>query len=437
MHQRAGDGMMTRATGGVSNRQHLRERRRGSAYVWVLATSMLLAVVGFGAVTVQRIRVRQLNMSLDSEEAGSLATSAVEHALAVINNTPEWRTRYTSGVPISPVTLGRGTFQWKIVDEGDGDLADSPQDSARLYGIGRAGRACRMFSVLLAPNAEPLSCLDGALTVGGALTLSGVTVNPAGQKVACNANVFASTATVNADVEAVGTITGATYNGSNTSGSAPRVLPSGDVFEHYVTNGTAISISSIPLSGLNRQIKQQLLSPACNPFGGVTNPQGIYVINCMGESIQIISARIVGTLVLINPGGLSVIQTAVNWVPAVTNYPCLLVQGNISMKYGNTPFTESLNLNPPGTPYPYPSGASDSAIDDTYPSIIDGLIYVSGNLDSNQCMECKCLVGGGTYLAQSAMILNYDSRYHKDPPPGFRGGAVAAMPSSWRWEVVP
>ena len=78
-----------------------------------------------------------------------------ELAVTRIAADPQWRTTYASSVAIAPIQFGRGTFEWKLVDETDANLADDNADPARLYGIGRTGTAVRIYSVLLLPNAPP------------------------------------------------------------------------------------------------------------------------------------------------------------------------------------------------------------------------------------------------------------------------------------------
>src|SRR5262249_31714447 len=51
-----------------------------------------------------------------------------------------------------------------------------------------------------------------------------------------------------------------------------------------------------------RIIYQKALGPGNNPLGGGTNSEGIYKIDCGGQTLLIERSRIVGTLLVINPG---------------------------------------------------------------------------------------------------------------------------------------
>src|SRR5437773_2595349 len=53
-------------------------KRRGSVYLLVLGTAMLVTIVGVGALTVARVSARTMAASSDWEEAGVLAVSATE-----------------------------------------------------------------------------------------------------------------------------------------------------------------------------------------------------------------------------------------------------------------------------------------------------------------------------------------------------------------------
>ena len=136
-------------------------------------------------------------------------------------------------------------------------------------------------------------------------------------------------------------------------------------------------------------IDRALLSPTSNPYGvGGTNAQGIYIIQCNNTVVTISNSRIVGTVVFVNPAAGSGVTGPVVWEPAVYNYPVLMVQ----YTSGSPPFNIAptsgalseaslgVNLNPPGTPYPFIGGNANSTTTDSYPSQISGLIYSSSNL---------------------------------------------------------
>ncbi len=177
-----------------------------------------------------------------------------------------------------------------------------------------------------------------------------------------------------------------------------------------------------------RYLRQTLLSPQHNPFGtGETNNEGIYIIDCGGKDIIIEDCRIVGTLVLINPGGQSVVQGSVCWEPARNNYPALLTSKDLTIATSSAGLSEAdinVNLNPPGssgTPYPYPLGTANGDMQDAYPSRIRGLVYSREKLkfENAPIIAGTVLTNGDIELRDAVLTLNYKVVHLHDPPPGF------------------
>jgi hypothetical protein len=427
--------------------------RRGTIYLVVLALVLLMTASGVAAIAVSRTRTRTVGQSNDTLRAEVLAESAVERALAYMNANANWRTTYTSGVETAQVSFGGGTVSFKLVDECDGALSGGNSDSVRIYGYGRAGKATQVVSVLAAGPAA-LTCLNAPLMVGGTLNCDRATINAAGSTIAANGDVNGGQAVVNANVEAAGNVNAGSWTLSGTSNSAVlnRGVPGCSIFDPYTSIGTTIPFNSLPLyGGSGRKIELCVLSPGNNPFGGGTNASGVYVIDCQNQTLIIRNCRIVGTLVILNPGGNSGLTPsngdAISWVPAVSNYPCLLVKGNMIFEIGSAANLSELslvtNFNPPSTPYPYPGGSSDIDLFDTYPNQIAGLVYISGNVTgwgsgnfaSNVDM---LLVGGNCDLDKSPWTFLYHPSYLVNPPPGFTGsGIMYPVAGTWKRELAP
>jgi hypothetical protein len=187
-----------------------------------------------------------------------------------------------------------------------------------------------------------------------------------------------------------------------------------------------------------------LLGPTSNPFGGgQTNAQGIYVINCSYAAVQISNARIVGTLVFVNPGTNSGIVGPVAWEPAVYNYPAILAQitngGTININPTSAALSEAalgFNLNPSGCPYPYVGGSTNAGALDSYPSRIAGLIYSSNDVSFSNSPSVAGVVVADHDIQVNATSLNisYGNVYLNDPPPGFTAGTISMkiVPGSWK-----
>lgn len=130
-------------------RQRSTPDSRGSIYVAVLLIALVVTVVGLSGLTLARLQLRSAEMAGDVTAARFYAQSAVEIALHVLNTDPDWRTTYEDDTWTSAQPIGRGSFCWKLVDEGDDDLGDDPRDLVRVYGQGLAGNAVRIYSVLV------------------------------------------------------------------------------------------------------------------------------------------------------------------------------------------------------------------------------------------------------------------------------------------------
>ncbi len=178
--------------------------------------------------------------------------------------------------------------------------------------------------------------------------------------------------------------------------------------------------------GSDRTLYGGLLSPASNPFGGGTNPRGIYVIGCANAKLVVENLRIVGTLVVLNPGKDTAFGDggALNWRPAVAGFPILMVrEKDVTIDPGGGGLSEfwcNANFNPPGSPYDGFGEDADQA--DTYPSRLDGLIYGGHKLK----FAGPATVNGAVVAAENVEItagltVRQDIGYYRSPPPGFSG----------------
>jgi hypothetical protein len=198
-----------------------------------------------------------------------------------------------------------------------------------------------------------------------------------------------------------------------------------------------------------KTIHRKVLSPSNNPFGsGTTNTDGIYVIDCSGGKISIRDSRIFGTLVLLNQNeGGSEVAGSIHWAPAVvsadptvTNLPALLSNKELRLFFTNTALGETAlnaNFNPSGTPY---FGSTDSDKTDTYPSLINGLIYSEKDIELTDYQPTikGVLVSDNNIIAKDATsVFEYDPLYYeRNAPPGFQASPTYyIVPNSYRQVV--
>lgn len=199
-------------------------------------------------------------------------------------------------------------------------------------------------------------------------------------------------------------------------------------------------------------IHGQLLSPQNNPFTGVANAAGIYVLSCGGKKIHIRNTRILGTLVVMNPGAGSKIEGSVCWDPTVVlstslnlqNLPALITDGPLEIGLDSTPLSEittGVNFNPSGSPY---SGVTDSDLLDTYPSQISGILFSVGDFTLSKYTTIngvvvgmnRVIVNGGTPATTGVTVNHQPLYYYVNPPFGFRGTPVVKMKSGSVEQIV-
>jgi len=175
----------------------------------------------------------------------------------------------------------------------------------------------------------------------------------------------------------------------------------------------------------------------------IANPNGIYWIDCGGGKLLVEQSRIFGTLVVLNPGpGSAIANGPIRMAPAKPGYPALMVNGNFSIRATPRMLNEAetgVNFNPSNMPYEFNNplaNPTDIQNDDGYPSEIQGLVAVSGNLtfENSPRLRGQVIVGGnvsGTYN------LNYQPYSMINPPPGFYSYRYDIRPTSVRKVVSP
>jgi len=411
--------------------------RRGSAFLLILGVTLAVTAISLGAITVVRSQMKYSDSLNDSAEARMYALSAIELGRYMVYADSSWRNNHSNGTWIATQSIGKGTYSLDALNP-NGAMNNSNTDPLILTGTGSKGFATQKVQVTLSSAGAALTCLGTVATAGGGITTS-ATYSPASKIIASGANFTASSATVNCNAEAVGSISGSTFRGTQTPSATARTLPNAStIFSNYTSIGTTISYGSLPSTSGVAQFSNKLLSATVNPFGGGTNSSGVYVIDCQNSPINITGSRIVGTLVLLNCPSSSTINGSVNWTPFTSNYPCLLVQGSITINMSSTWLAEStVNFNPSGTPY---NGISNSTTTDlNYTSAIQGLVYVSGNVSTSGSSSISMLMVSGSLssVSGSTVTFAYSSTYQNNPPPGFTSSKMDISSLSWKQIVGP
>ncbi len=423
---------------------HRYRPRRGATYVVVLGATLIVSALGVSGLLAVRAQGRNIDSYAHTSSARLHALSAIELGIQEIANDPNWRTTHKddpNGIWFSNRSLGDGTFTLKVVNP-SGALDRSPYDPVIFTGTGRVNGRIeqQIVEVTVVPELSPLTCLETAETAGSTISFGSTTVTALNQLISSNATgaaVSAGNAQIYANVEAVGSFIGFGnyHNSAPVSGAAERTMPDPTkVFDYYLTAGTAIDINLLPFNGGTRRLESLLLSPTSNPFGD-TNAEGIYVIDCQGQAIVVSECRLVATLVLLNPADSfsSYYENQNHHGPAVANYPALMVLGDFRFRMDSSDLSESgVNYNPPGTPFPWPTGATNATTNDTFPNRLEGLIYISGDLHTQTHTTAGQFVVGGTITHQDSLSLKRNPLYFSDPPPGFLQITMVPSPGTWQ-----
>ena len=409
-----------------------RMRRRGSALAMaVLGVATMLMLIAASTLDLTQSRLIAEDLLSDAAQARLGAISAIESAIQYCNSTPSWRTAMTHGSPADRM-LANNKITFTLYDDSDSNLANRDTDPVRIAATAECGVAKQAMTATA--RALPLTCLNAAVHANNNMTVlaGGVITNNRPLSGGSNATV---NGTVNGDVECVNTVSGSgSITGTIKNNVTPKEMPIVGTIAYYESLGSPLDYASLSnAGGSGKSMKELLVSPTRNP-AGTANALGIYVINCGGGDLTIDSSRIVGTLIIKNPGSGSKVTNTVNWAPAVANYPTLIVEGSITIELTGAPLNEATaalpNYNPPDTPY---QGASNTTSTDTYPCVIQGLIYQSGSLTLQGTTEIRgIVVCWGDVTVNGIVNVVYDSSYINNPPPRFVSHRLAVNPGSWR-----
>lgn len=352
--------------------------RRGGAYLMVLGSAMVLMTLALAGLTV--VRVQEAAAKLEDDAAGALlqARSAIERGVESLDDSIDARKTF-EGVPvINGERFGGGAHTLWFTDPDDGDLSDAEGDAIELHAIGTQGQARQMLRMIVEPRRSAVSALSPALAVGGSLSFSSAWVSSVDQ-VHANGFVTATGSQIDAPVSSTLTVTGLSFlqptRGAVTSVSFPDGYA---LLAAYRGLGPSVSLSVIA----NARIERALIAPGGSSVALPPSALGVWVIECAGADIVIRDSRIVGTLVLVDPGKNSRLEGSLAWEPAQPDLPALVVIGDLVAQLSGQDLSESSaarNFNPNGAPY---RGVTNTTSVDAYPAVIEGAVFVSGGFTS-------------------------------------------------------
>ena len=234
-------------------------RRAGSIYLHVLASSLLITILGLGALAAVRIQMRSARLVRDAAEARACAVSAIELGLLQIKQNPNWRTERPNGTWFDNQTLGAGRFTLQGVDLADGSLSDSVYEPVVLTGIGTKGAARHKAQVTLVPVVKPLAALSSCVVASGNIVIAaGKQMTVIGAPVTTNANL-GNSGTIDGNAEGQTANGPGTITGTLTVPGTVKPMPEASVFSSYVSKATVVPCAAT--------IEKVVLAPGCNPLG--------------------------------------------------------------------------------------------------------------------------------------------------------------------------
>ncbi|TWT41162.1 hypothetical protein RAS1_38560 [Phycisphaerae bacterium RAS1] len=405
--------------------------RRGSAYALVLITSALVSVIGLSAIGVVRIQRRSAEDSADIAQARLNAEAAIEFGMLAMQ-AKSWRSTKANGTWEAGRKFHDGEFTLDVTDPLDGDLADDPLEPVRILGTGACGAARFKLEVMLEPELTPLDALRTCLHAGGDLTIGLLHVVTAGGGPLSTNGKLNNSGTVTGDVEAVQVTSAGVIVGALTTPAPAKTMPGATALSYY--RGIATPL------GAAGTIEHVAIGAADNPLGA-ENADGVYYIDGGSGDVTLRELRLVGTLVvdLANKKQLRIIDT-VRLEPHRADYPVLIVNGELVLDFSGSALSvlsessASTNFNPIGIPY---AGVTDVDTGDSYPSTIQGLVYVTGNATFSTTASVNgTVICGGNATLSGTHTLTHDSTLYDNPPAEFRESATMKVtPGSWSQKV--
>ena len=389
------------------------DRNRGSIYLFVLASSLIITIIGMGSLFAVRVQSRSAQTAEAATHVRLCAQSGLELGLLMVAQDPNWRTTQANGAWLSSMSLGDATFSLEGIDPLDGDLTDNEYEPLVLTGTGQKGLARYKTQVTLVSNVKALEALNTCVHASGRIHIhNSMQLTASGAPVSTNGDLR-NDATIDGDAHADTVSKTGTITGALTAPADQKALPDAAVITDYLAKATTVAFTG--------DIDKQLLTPAYNPWGP-ENVEGVYFIDTGNQDLTIKNSRIHGTLIVDVGTQHLYLTDALLLQPYRSDYPVLIVIGelHIKLKSGEILLSETdlaTNFNPPGVPY---LGQMDDDTDDDYPNEVQGLIHVTKQL---KLFETARIVGAiiceDRVHGHGDNVIVHDPGLYASPPVGY------------------
>ncbi len=374
-------------------------RRRGSIYIMILGTVTILTVIGLAALATVRVETRAGGQANDWVEAQLLAFSAVEHALARIDATANWRTDLAGKT--EEHSFGGGAFQWRLADELDGDLADDPADPFVIIATGKVHEAVYKLKHLCLIRGKPLETLGkSCLHAGGTVRIKrgwgvrhlladGATVSTNG-KLRIDKSCILYGRGEARSVDNRGEIT----EGYTESDDFSRAMPHERVWTMYSS-----MLRPVKIDNTASTVRNAVLNYTTNSLGQQTNADGAYFIDRGSGNLTLIHCNINGTLVV--KCKKLVLRGLIRMQNYRSDFPALIVDGDVEMDF----YT---------------------------PGEIRGLVHVTGSLTLKNTARIRgAVICEGTVKCRGFNRITHLPELYTNPPLGYTTGDGQIHPETW------
>lgn len=366
-------------------KQRRTPHRRGTMYLLVLVTTMIITVIGIIGYKMMRAQAAVARADIDRDEALVLAESGVQWGIHLSSLKEDWRDVYTSGVNINTMSIGEGTMAVAFVDD-DGDLADDPYDPFWIRSTGVVGGASQTLEAQIQlPTSQMHPALEKSLTVGGTLMIDDA-----------KTLTLESGGTAMAHTEA----DGSTAIRSRVTLANPVEFPNPALIQLWASKGTVIGRD---LHG--GKIESRTLSDTQAPFGLTPDPDGIYVIDTEGSNFDLSKCTVRGTLVIINSGTANIDILESRFTFGDHGGPTLITDGEtrLGLKF--------------------------------YPGVSQGIFYIDGLaiIEQDMWMVGTMIVTGDLEFKTNYVSINDHPSATSGPPEGFHANeGYRLVAGSWR-----
>ncbi|MEM0983514.1 MAG: hypothetical protein AAGI17_06170 [Planctomycetota bacterium] len=396
------------------------QARRGSVYIAALVFMAILAAIAITAAGTAGTGLRTSMTATNSRIAANISISGIELGLARLNAADRDsggadtlpRLAFTPGQEVYELEVDE--LRYRISDSYDEDLTDDPTDPVLLQAFATVGDAnWAETAIAIDDQGRPIEPLGSVLHAAEDLVIT------AGATVIADGAPLSTDKTLENNGVIVGDIEAARLEGSAPAGSIQTGVPRKGVADRNLFDQYMLRATELPFRG---DVVGEVLGPGVNTYDESrgANDHGIYLIRTGGLDISIRRSRIVGTLIIdSSPGGQINFTLSNVFDPARPDAPAIMTRGATTFDISSNPLTEDgfRNFNPEGAPS---GGETDSTLDDSYESGVNGLIYVYGNarFTSDGTFNGSALVDGRALITGRPRFV-HDDMLLLAPPMGF------------------